>query len=175
MTSAADNNDNNDNKTDSKNKSKRSSGKLMLIVAAIVVALSATAAGSWWVLARDDNDGGKVPPKTSQIPAPAQYFAMDPPFVVNLNGPEDGPRYLQTEVQLMTRDPESLKAISNNAPAIRAHLLILLSGLQTADIADTAGRRRLQKTALAEAQRVMTAETGKRCVEDLLFTSFVTQ
>ncbi|WP_254845891.1 flagellar basal body-associated FliL family protein [Xanthomonas axonopodis] len=38
-----------------------------------------------------------------------------------------------------------------------------------------AGKQKLQKSALAEAQKVMTSETGKKCVEELLFTSFVTQ
>lgn len=108
-------------------------------------------------------------------PAPAQYFALDPAFVVNLNGPLDGPRYLQVEVQLMTRDPLALQALQTHAPAIRANLLMLFSQVEPAQIADRPGKEKLQASALAEVRKLMKAETGKPCADELLFTSFVTQ
>ncbi|MFT4249007.1 MAG: flagellar basal body-associated FliL family protein [Pseudomonas sp.] len=151
-------------------------GKSVLLITAIVLIVAAAAGGGAWFFLNDGEDAkpGRSPP-SSAIPAPAQYFAMDPPFVVNLNGPIDGPRYLQVEVQLVSRDPEEAKLINGNAPAIRARLLMLLSGVQATEIADLAGRQKLQQRALAEAQKVMLAETGSKCIEDLLFTSFVTQ
>ena len=79
-------------------------------------------------------------PKKSATPPPAQYFALDPAFVVNLNGPVDGLRYLQLEVQLMTRDPAALEAIKTHAPAIRARLLMLFSQVSPDQIADVAGK-----------------------------------
>lgn len=163
-------------KTDAKDKPKAGSKKtLVLIAAAVLVVAGAGGGGAWFFIRKNQAEQAKAPPKTAAVPAPAQYFAMDPPFVVNLNGPVDGPRYLQVEIQLMTRNPEEMKSITENAPAVRAHLLMLLSGVQSTEIADVAGRQKLQKTALAEAQKVMAAETGSKCVEDLLFTSFVTQ
>lgn len=163
-------------KTDAQDKPKGSGKTLVLVAAAAVVAAAAAGGGAWFYAQQDGKAGqGKAAGKAAALPAPAQYFPMDPPFVVNLNGPIDGPRYLQVEIQLMTRNPDQMKSIVENAPAIRAHLLMLLSGVQSTEIADVAGRLKLQKAALAEAQRVMTAETGKKCVEDLLFTSFVTQ
>ncbi|WP_268606849.1 flagellar basal body-associated FliL family protein, partial [Escherichia coli] len=104
-----------------------------------------------------------------------QYFALDPAFVVNLNGPVDGPRYLQLEVQLMTRDPAALEAIKTHAPAIRARLLMLFSQVSPDQIADVAGKQKLQAASLAEVQKVLKAETGSNGADDLLFTSFVTQ
>lgn len=148
--------------------------KLLIIAVAAVLAVGGAGTGAWFFLHKSAA-AGKAEAKHAELPKPAQYFAMDPAFVVNLNGPDDGPRYLQLEVQLMTRDPESLKRIQENAPAIRAHLLMLFSQVQAQDIADIAGRKKLQAAALAEAQKLMTAETGKKSVEDLLFTSFVTQ
>lgn len=153
----------------------KSKKKLLIIVAVAVLVLGGGGAGAWFFLKKPDAAHGKAEAKHAELPKPAQYFAMDPAFVVNLNGAEDGPRYLQLEVQLMTRDPEELKSITENAPAIRAHLLMLFSQVQAQDIADIAGRKKLQAAALAEAQKLMTAETGKKCVDDLLFTSFVTQ
>ncbi|WP_426804014.1 flagellar basal body-associated FliL family protein, partial [Stenotrophomonas sp. SrG] len=103
------------------------------------------------------------------------YFGLEPPFVVNLSSSFDGPRYLQVEVQLMTRDPAALEAIKLHAPAIRAKLLMLFSQVEPAQIADRAGKERLQADSLAEVQKLLKAETGSKGVDELLFTSFVTQ
>ncbi|HYG05364.1 MAG TPA: flagellar basal body-associated FliL family protein [Stenotrophomonas sp.] len=171
MAAAADKN----KKADAKDKKSRSP---MLMIAIVAVVAAAAAGGGAWYFAhqgKDDKDAAKHAPATSTVPAPAQYFAMEPPFVVNLNGPIDGPRYLQVEVQLMTRDPIALKNIESNAPAIRARLLMLFSQVQPAEIADRAGKEKLQAAALAEVQKLLRAETGDKCAQELLFTSFVTQ
>ena len=150
----------------------------MLMVGLIAVVAAGAAGGGVWYFTQHqaaDKAPAATPEKTATPPAPAQYFALDPAFVVNLNGPIDGPRYLQVEVQLMTRDPQALAALQTHAPAIRARLLMLFSQVEPAQIADRAGKERLQAAALAEVQKVMEAETGKKVAEDLLFTSFVTQ
>ncbi len=164
-------------KPDAKDGAETARGRKPLLIIALlaVVVIAAAGGGAWYWLSKEDGKPASKAPKTSEIPKPAQYFAMDPAFVVNLSGAFEGPQYLQVEVQLVTRDPEQLKAISENAPAIRARLLMLLSQVQASDITDLAGKQKLQKSALAEAQKVMTAETGSKCVDDLLFTSFVTQ
>ncbi|WP_045727427.1 flagellar basal body-associated FliL family protein [Xanthomonas sp. GPE 39] len=155
----------------------KSKKKLLIIVIAAVLLLGGGGAGAFFFLNKKPETGHKkAEAKPAEVPKPAQYFAMEPAFVVNLNGaPEDGPHYLQLEVQLMTRDPEELKLITENAPAIRAHLLMLFSQVKAQEITDIAGRKKLQENALADAQKLMTGETGKKCVEELLFTSFVTQ
>lgn len=149
--------------------------KLLLIVVATVLVLGAAAAGTWFLLNKPSVAPGNPQASQKALPKPAQYFALDPAFVVNLDGADDGPHYLQLEVQLVTRDPEQFKQIQDNAPAIRARLLMLFTQVQARDIADIDGRRKLQAAALAEAQKLMTAETGHKCIDDLLFTSFVTQ
>ncbi|AAW75861.1 flagellar basal body protein FliL [Xanthomonas oryzae pv. oryzae] len=161
---------------DDKGEKKKGGKKPILLVAIGVVVLAAAGGGAWFFLGhKADDKGDKHAPKVAEVPKPAQYFPMDPAIVVNLADPGDGPQYLQVEVQLVTRDPEELKLITENAPAIRAHLLMLLSQTKATDVADLAGKQKLQKAALAETQKVMTSETGKKCVEELLFTSFVTQ
>jgi flagellar FliL protein len=149
--------------------------KLLIIAVAAVLVLVLGGGGAWFFLKKPSAEHGKAQAKQNALPKPAQYFAMDPAFVVNLDSTDDGPRYLQLEVQLVTRDPEEFKQVQENAPAIRAHLLMLFSQVQAKDIADIAGRKKLQAAALAEAQKLMTAETGHKCIDDLLFTSFVTQ
>ena len=147
----------------------------LMVTALIALFAAAAAGGTVWYLTQGKADTHSAEAKKPNTPAPAQYFALDPAFVVNLNGPLDGPRYLQVEVQLMTRDPLALTALQTHAPAIRARLLMLFSQVEPAQIADRAGKEKLQADALAEVQKLMKAETGNNSAEDLLFTSFVTQ
>lgn len=161
-----------------KDKDTPSKPRRSLLATALVAVIAAAGAGGavwYFTQGRADAAPAKARVATAATPAPAQYFALDPAFVVNLNGRIDGPRYLQVEVQLMTRDPEALPALQTHAPAIRAKLLMLFSQVEPEQIADRAGKERLQASALAEVQKLMTAETGRKTADDLLFTSFVTQ
>lgn len=146
-----------------------------LLVTALVALLAAGAAGgAVWHFTQSKVEAA-VKSSAPAKPAPAQYFALDPAFVVNLDSTFDGPRYLQVEVQLMTRDPEAVAALQAHAPALRARLLMLFSQVQVEQIADRAGKEKLQAEALAEVHRLMSRETGRKSAEELLFTSFVTQ
>lgn len=146
-----------------------------LLVTALIALLAAGAAGgAVWYFTQGKVEAA-VKPSAPAKPAPAQYFALDPAFVVNLDSTFDGPRYLQVEVQLMTRDPEAVAALQTHAPAIRARLLMLFSQVQAEQIADRAGKEKLQAEALAEVHKLMSRETGKKSADELLFTSFVTQ
>jgi len=159
-------------------KDKTAKPRKPMLVTALIAVLAAGAAGAGvWFFAqpKHDDDKAAAAEKKPAMPAPAQYFPLDPAFVVNLNGPIDGPRYLQVEVQLMTRDAAALEAIKTHAPAIRANLLMLFSQVSAAQIADVAGKQKLQSEALATVQKVLKAETGKPGADELLFTSFVTQ
>ena len=176
MAAAADKSRKNDNtkEKDSAAQPQRS----MLMVALIALVAAAAAGGGVWYFTQQQAAKAPVAPATAAkaaVPAPAQYFALDPAFVVNLNGPLDGPRYLQVEVQLMTRDPLALTNLQTHAPAIRARLLMLFSQVEPEQIADRAGREKLQQAALQEVRKLMTEETGSEGADDLLFTSFVTQ
>lgn len=161
----------------SADKDKAAKPRSPLLITALVAVLAAGAAGggAWYFATSSQHDTKTAKPATKAVPAPAQYFGLEPPFVVNLNSSFDGPRYLQVEVQLMTRDPAALEAIKLHAPAIRAKLLMLFSQVEPTQIADRAGKERLQADSLAEVQKLLKAETGTKGADELLFTSFVTQ
>jgi flagellar FliL protein len=152
-------------------------GKLPLIISVVAVLAAAGAGGGWYWSSRQAAaaEHAAVEASKPKLPAPAQYLALEPPFVVNLNGATSGPQYLQVEIQLMTRDPVALADLERHAPAIRARLLMLLAQQDAPGIADRTGKEKLQAQALAEVRKLMRAETGRPGVEDLLFTSFVTQ
>ncbi|HAI94032.1 MAG TPA: flagellar basal body protein FliL, partial [Xanthomonadaceae bacterium] len=100
---------------------------------------------------------------------------LDPAFVVNLNNASSGAQFLQVEIQLMTRDPAALEVLKQQAPGIRAKLLMQLSQVNADSLTTLEGKEALRKQALASVKTMMTAETGKPIVEDLVFTSFVMQ
>lgn len=164
-------------KTDKAEKAR--SGTPWLTIAAVAVVAAGAAGGGAWYFTKDTAVAGPAakPAAASPgtLPAPAQYFALEPPFVVNLVGETGGARYLQVEVQLMTRDPEALKAIELHAPAIRARLLMLFAQQDAASLMSREGKERLQSAALGEVKALLVAESGKPSAESLLFTSFVMQ
>ncbi|GAB3505096.1 flagellar basal body-associated FliL family protein [Pseudoxanthomonas daejeonensis] len=155
----------------------KAGSKLPLIISAVAVLAAAGAGGGWYWSSRQASaaEQAAAEARKPKLPAPAQYLALEPPFVVNLTGANAGPQYLQVEIQLMTRDPAALAQLERHAPAIRARLLMLLAQQDAQGIADRTGKEKLQALALAEVRKLMRAETGSPSVEELLFTSFVTQ
>lgn len=103
-----------------------------------------------------------------------RYVEVKDPLVVNLTG--GGARYLQVQVQLATKSEAGQKAIETHLPAIRSGLLVMLRQLTSEELAKADIMVTLQGKALAETNKVLEAETGKKdTVTALLFTSFVTQ
>ncbi|SFF43793.1 flagellar FliL protein [Fontimonas thermophila] len=113
-------------------------------------------------------------PENKAPDKPAQYFALDPAFVVNI---EDAytQRFLQVQVEVMSRDPKTIEAVQHHAPRIRSSLLLLFGQQQAADLATRAGKEKLQAEVLAEIRNILRAETGSDAVEAVYFTSFVMQ
>lgn len=148
--------------------------KLPWIIVVVLLLVVAGGAGWWFLKARvapTDNDGDASAASTLR---PAQYYLLEPAFVVNLADTE-AVRYLQADVQVMTRDPATAKALQLHDPAIRNRLLLLF-GQQSADqLAQRSAKERLQERARAEVVAVLRAEQAADEVEAVFFTSLVTQ
>lgn len=150
------------------------SKKKKLIGALLILLLvgGAGAGGYWW----SQKQAAHAPAATAKKPErlPAQYFAIEPAFVVNL-ADADETRYLQADVQLMTRDPETLTALQTHAPAVRNRLLLLLGQQTVEQLGQRAAKERLQERALSEVRAVLKGENAPDKIEAVLFTSLVTQ
>lgn len=148
-----------------------------IIVATLLLALAAGGGWLWYSgamaapVAPDDAAGGTAQPVQRK---PATYFALEPAFVVNLTD-TNVVRYLQADVQLMTRDDATAKAMELHAPAIRNRLLLLFGEYSADQLAQRSAKERLQKTATDEVRALLKAETAASNVEAVYFTSFVTQ
>ncbi|HKY93226.1 MAG TPA: flagellar basal body-associated FliL family protein [Nevskiaceae bacterium] len=112
--------------------------------------------------------------KEAEVPKAANYVPFDPAFVVNLGDPVES-RFLQVQLEAMTRDPLASEAIKAQAPRIRSALLMLFGAQKPADLTTREGKEKLQADVLAEMQKVMQEETGKPSVDAVYFTSFVMQ
>jgi flagellar protein FliL len=153
------------------NAKKKSRTGLWIILA--VVVLGAGGGGGWWWKAQQA-DAHAASKAAKPQRAPAQYYALEPAFVVNLVD-TDAVRYLQADVQLVTRDAGTRTAVETHAPAIRNHLLLLFGQQSVAQLSQRSGKERLQAAALAEVRQVLKHEAAPDKVEAVIFTSLVTQ
>jgi flagellar FliL protein len=117
---------------------------------------------------------GSTEKKEKEKKLPAQYLDLSPAFVVNLQD-DQAMRYLQIEVQLMTRDPKAAEEIRNNMPRIRNTLMLLFAQQHAKDLATREAKEALQQQALEQVQQAMKDETGSTAVEAVYFTNFVMQ
>lgn len=104
----------------------------------------------------------------------AQYLPLSPPIVVNLND-EVTMRYLQVDVELMSRSAAGIDAATLHMPRIRNTLMMLFTQQRFDDIVTREGKEKLQKEALEAVQAVLREETGKSRIDALYFTNFVMQ
>jgi flagellar FliL protein len=149
--------------------------KLPLIIGAVVL-LGGGLAGGWFMQQRGASHAAPAEAEHAAAPtkAVATYYALEPAFVVNL-ADTDANRYLQGDVQVMTRDPETMKVLEAQAPAIRNRLLLLFGQQTSAQLAQRSGKERLQAAALDEIKKVLAAEGGANKPEAVIFTSLVVQ
>ena len=142
------------------------------LIAIVVLLAAAGGGGWWWWQGKQHADSAAQQAKPARLPA--QYMALEPSFVVNL-ADDDAVRYLQADVQLVTRDPDTLAAFTAHGPAIRNRLLLLFGQQQSAQLSQRAGKERLQQAARDEVRALLKAERAADKVEAVIFTSLVTQ
>jgi flagellar FliL protein len=145
---------------------------LWILIALLVVGIAG--AGAWWFLQGPGADAHAAEPTATATRAPARYYALEPAFVVNL-ADAGAVRYLQADVQVMTRDEATGAALELHTPAIRNRLLLLFGQHTAAQLAQRSAKERLQEQALAEVRGVLRAERAPDKVEAVFFTSLVTQ
>jgi flagellar FliL protein len=122
--------------------------------------------------------GGQAEGAEGHAPEPRAeplYIPIEPAFTVNLRGEAGANRYLQTTVELLTRDPATDAAVKRHLPVIRDQLVMLFSSQDLQGITSQEGKERLRAEALASVRKLLEAETGRAGVEQVLFTSFVMQ
>ncbi len=135
-----------DAKPAAENAPAKSSKKLLIIIIAAVVVLGGGGAGAWFAFGGKGEEAKDAEAEHAEPEAklPAQFVALDPPFVVNF-GPGSSARFLQIAVQLMTRDPHLVEFLHSNNPIIRNDLLLLFGNKQVEEVSTNEGKEALRE------------------------------
>jgi flagellar protein FliL len=170
----------------------KSSKKLLIMIIAAVVLLGGGGAGAWFFMHKSadesseeegksakhekgDKEKGKKEKKEGEGKLPAQFIALDPPFVVNFE-PGSSARFLQITAQVMTRDPHMKEFLELNNPIVRNDLLLLFGNKRVEEVSTQEGKEALRAAALEAVRKIVEAEEGDpEEVEAVYFTSFVMQ
>lgn len=157
----------------------RKGGGVAVILIAVLLSTLGGAGAAWFVAqqalaAAQPKTGEEVDAKPELPKSPALYAALDPAFIVNLDD-ERAQRFLQVQVEVMSRDAKAIEQLQRHAPRIRSQLLLLFGQQQAAELATRAGKEQLQAEVLAEIREILIAETGAAEIEAVYFTSFVMQ
>lgn len=146
--------------------------KLLLIIIAAVILLGG-GAGAFFMLG--GKSGGEGAAAAVERKLPAQFVALDPPFVVNFEAGASA-RFLQIAVQLMTRDPATVAFLKVHDPVIRNDLLLLFGNKSVEQVSTQEAKEALRHSALETIRTIVAAEGGKpELLEAVYFTSFVMQ
>lgn len=155
---------------------KPKSKMLLIIIIALVVVLVGGGAAAFFMLSGGDKDKkeGEAEASEEAAHAPAIYFDMKPPFIVNfqVNGRQ---RYVQVSLSVMTRKQAVVDLIQKHMPLIRNNLVMMLSSQDFEVLRTPEGKESLRQATLEDIQKIVTEETGEPGVEQVLFTNFVMQ
>ncbi len=146
-----------------------------VLIALLVLLLVATSAGTWFVVrgSAPEEPAGEAEVVEKPVAKPLLY-SLDPSFVVNLLN-ERGTRFLQVDVQVMSRKESAIDRVKDNEVQIRHELIMMFSGLTRDMIVDRAGREAVQQQTVDSINRVLEAQTGKAGIDAVYFTKFVVQ
>ena len=168
----------------------KKSNKLILIIVVVVLLLGSGGGAAYYMLGttgdkavategEDDEDDEDEEDTESEDGASAAkdafYFSLDPAFVVNFQG-KSRARYLQVNIDGMTRKEQVKLEVTKHQPQIRNNVVLLLSSQEYDVLIKPEGKDTLRKDILKEINKILENETGKEdSVEDIYFTNFVMQ
>ena len=157
-------------------KSKRHGGLKLTLLLLVCAALAG--GGAWYYAsarqAAADQKAKDTDAEAKAAQAKPLFVSLGAPFVVNLAG-DDALRFLQVDVQVLTRDPKVGPAIELLQPELRNRLLLLFGSQTAATLSSRDGKVALQKQALTEIRTALKQFDAPNDVDAVLFTSFVMQ
>lgn len=155
---------------------KKSKKTLIIIIAAVILILGGGGGAYFFLLSPPPAElGENGEPVVAEATGPMLYLEISPSFIVSY--PFQGrQRYLQANLSVMSRDQAALDAVTEHMPVIRNNLLNLFTA-QMLEVAESpsSGIESLRNLATEEVKSILHHEIGRDGIEEVLFTSFVTQ
>ena len=146
--------------------------KIIMIVVQVVLLIVAAGATWWFMRPAPQPSAEEVAAAAEPASKEPIYFSIHPPFVVNL---ADGRtlRFLQVEMELMTRDSDVEDLLKKHQPRVRNDLM--LSKLTREEVMTEESRLKIQQDSVDIVNKVLMDEAGKGGVEAVYFSKFVMQ
>lgn len=150
--------------------------KKKVILIAVQVVLLAIAGGATWWFTKGSAPAPLDEQAQTEAAKPKQpiYLSIEPAFVVNLQDSR-ATRFVQIQVDLMSRDEEVLQKVQMYLPRVRNDLIMLFSRLTKESISTEEARLKIQQDALDTVNTVLQQESGKAGIEAVYFSKFVMQ
>ena len=135
---------------------KKGGNKTMIMIIVGILLLNGIGIGAWMFLSSgDSSDANSAHDSKQEVDlGPLKYLTLVPEFVVNF-GPQSRVRYLQVDLQISTRQEDSLSVVSTYRPVLRNDILVLLSDVDYEDLKDRKGKEKLQKRLLNAINKVI--------------------
>jgi flagellar FliL protein len=155
--------------------------KLIIILVAVLLVLGLGGGAAFYFLMGEEDEAvadPEVAAATTDLGAstdgPAIYLDLDPAFVIDfmVAGKQ---RYLQLNLTVKSRDSVQVDALKVHMPLIRNSLVLLFASQGFDDLQTLSGKMTLKAACVDAINNILTQETGKGGVEDVLFTNFVMQ
>lgn len=155
-------------------KKKAGKGKLFLLIGIGVLVLGG-GVGGFLFWKSSQSHSAESAKKEKPVKLPLEFITLEPAFVVNFEASQ-AVRFLQIEVRLASRDPETIELLKHNDPVIRNDLLLMFGNQDYQEVSTRGGKDKLRQQTLAAVRKIIKNEGGEpEKVEGVYFTSFVMQ
>lgn len=152
--------------------------KLIIIILLVLVVLGAGGgAAAFFLMGGEDEvaEDEVVEEVVEEPEIPAEYIKLKPEFVVGFQvGTRQ--RFVQTSIEVMTRQQTVVDALELHAPMIRNEVIRIISNQDFSVLRTGEGRLALQQELKKALTTIVKTEAGSEDgVEAVLFTNFVMQ
>lgn len=151
--------------------------KLIIMIVGVLLLVGGAVGGTLFFLGGNEEvaEGEEGVEEVVEEPKDIAYLPFVSPLVVNFQAADGKTRFLKTEVTLMTEDESRMDDIKKHLPKI-AHIVNLVFSRQNfEDLGTPEGKEKMRMEALEEVRKALKESMGEDNVDDILYTTFVTQ
>lgn len=173
--------DENEESTDEGNEEETSGGgskkKLIIMIVGALLVLGGAAGGAMYFMGGDEE--AEIAEGEEEVveeePKDIAYLPFEKPLVINYQSADGKTRFLKTDVTLMTENEAKIDEIRKHLPKIQHVMNMVLSRQKFEDLGTAEGKEKMRMEALEEIQKVLNSAMGEDNVDDIFYTTFVTQ
>lgn len=150
--------------------------KLIIMIVGALLVIGGGAGGAMFFMGGGDEEVVEgAEEEVVEEPKDIAYLPFVKPLVVNFQSADGKTRFLKTEVTLMTENEDRLDDIEKHLPKISHIVNLVFSRQNFEELGTPEGKEKMRAEALEEVQKVLKESMGEKNVDDILYTTFVTQ